>query len=155
MPRLPRSMASVNPTGPAPTMSTCVSIAILLSRWLRTSEPEERHRVAGAYLLLVRRRNLERGDRRHLRADVMRAALRAERCVGGIQHVIDAVEIEPADQPDAAAAQRGVAVEILEAVEQRLAEARQHVTVVFAGGAAAERGPAGFDTLVEERDHGA
>ena len=85
----------------------------------------------------------------------MRAALRAERRIGGIQHVIDAVEIEPADQPDAAAAQRGVAVEILEAIEQRLAEARQHVAVVLAGGAAAEGGPAGFDALVEERDHGA
>ena len=32
-PRLPRSMASVSPTGPAPTMSTCVSIHILCGRW--------------------------------------------------------------------------------------------------------------------------
>src|SRR6478672_8010418 len=104
MPRLPRSMASVSPTGPAPTMSTCVSIHSLLSRWLRTSESEERNRVAGADLFLVRRRNVERGDRRHLRADVMRTALRAERSVGRIQDVIDAVEIESADQSDAAAA---------------------------------------------------
>src|SRR5207244_3812825 len=45
----------------------------------RASEPEERYGVAGADLCLVRRRYVEGGDRRHLRADVMRAALRAER----------------------------------------------------------------------------
>src|SRR5207253_8885857 len=88
----------------------------------RASEPEERYGVAGADLCLVRGRYVERRDRRHLRADVMRAALRAERSIGRIQHVVHAVEIEAANQSDAAPAQRRVAVEIFEAVEQGLAQ---------------------------------
>src|SRR4051812_32919846 len=147
IPRLPRSMASVSPTGPAPTMSTCVSIHILSWRLPGTSESEERRRVAGADLRLVCRRNVERRDGRHLRADIARATLGAKRRVGRIQHVIDAVEVESANEPDPAAAQRGVAVEVLEAVEQRLAKTRQHMAVILAGGAAAEGGPAGLDAL--------
>ena len=47
------------------------------------------------------------------------------------------------------------AVKIFEAVEQRLAEARQYVAVILVRGAAAERRPAGLDAQIEEGDHGA
>src|SRR5712691_5616119 len=83
---------------------------------------EQRLRVAEADLLLVRLRNVERRDDLHGLADVARPALGAERRVGSEQHMIGAVEFEPALGADAPAAERGVGVEILEAVEQRLAE---------------------------------
>ena len=85
--------------------------------------PKELLRIAIKDLLLHRCRHVEQRHRRHAIADIGTALLGTERRVGGEQHMIGAVEIEAAGETDAAAAQRGIAVEILEAIEQRLAEA--------------------------------
>ncbi len=106
-----------------------------------------------ADLLLVLLRDVERRDHLHGLADVARTALGAERRVGGIKHVVGAVEFEPAHCSDAAAAERGIGVEVAEAIHQRFAQHLEDAAVVLVRGPAAQRGPAGVEAGVEERDH--
>src|SRR6516165_298863 len=91
------------------------------ARATTVSQFEQHLRVAIANLLLVHRRDIERPDDTHRPADVACAAFGTERRIGSKQHVIDTIERKAANRADAAAAQRRVGVEILEAIQQRLA----------------------------------
>src|SRR5262249_50777889 len=119
----------------------------------RSCELEQRLCVAMANLLLIGLGDVERGDHLHRLADITCAALWAEWRVRSKEHVIGAEKFEPAHGSDAAAAERRVGVEVLEAMHQRLAEHLEHAAIVIIRGAAAERRPSGIEPRVEERDH--
>ena len=81
------------------------------------------------------------------------AAFGIEGRVGREEHLVGAEEVEAADDARAPAGQRGVAVEIAEAFDDRLAEHGGDVAQVLVGGARADLAPADPDARVEERDH--
>src|SRR5712692_817359 len=104
--------------------------------------------IAAEYPAPVGLRDVEPLDHLDRRRD------RAERRVGGEHHVLAAEEFEPAaHRMGAAAEQRGVAVEVVQIVEVRPLERRQHLRVVLVEGAAAEHLQPRPDAAVVERDH--
>src|SRR5262245_13801028 len=81
---------------------------------------------------------------------------RAQRRVGREHHVVRAEELEPAaHRLDAAAEQRGVAIEVVHVVEVRPLERGQHLGIVLVAGATPQHLQAGTDAAIVEGNHSA
>src|SRR5262249_11761090 len=88
--------------------------------------------------------------------DVDRRRDRAERRVGRKHHVVGAEEFEPAaHRVDAAAEQRGIAVEIVHIIEMRPLQRWQDFRIVLVAGARAQHLEARTDAAVVKGDHAA
>src|SRR5262245_48480675 len=117
-------------------------------RILRKFPLEQSLGIAGEDLAPIAVRDVEPLD------DVDRRRDRAERGVGREHHVLGAEELEPAaHRVDAAAEQRGVAVEIVHIIEMRPLQRRQDLRIVLVGGAGAQHFEARPDAAVVVGDH--
>src|SRR6516165_6629492 len=106
--------------------------------------------IAGEDLAPIAVRDVEPLD------DVDRRRDRTERRVGREHHVLGAEELEPAaHRVDAAAEQRGVAVEIAHIIEMRPLQRRQDFRIVLVAGARAQHLEARTDAAVVKGDHAA
>src|SRR6516164_3154351 len=123
-------------------------IGILVSRVSRKCPLEQPLGVAGEDLAPIAVRDVEPLD------DVNRRRDRTERRVGCEHHVVGAEEFEPAaHRVDAAAEQRGIAVEVVQVVEMGPLQRRQDLRIVLVAGARAQHLEARPDAAVVKGDH--
>src|SRR5262245_7447766 len=81
---------------------------------------------------------------------------RAERGIGREHHVVGPEKLEPAaHRVDAAAEQRGIAIEVVQIVEMRALQRRQDFRIVLVDGPRAQHREAGPDAAVVVGDHAA